>query len=243
MRCSRCSRPPSRSFVNARPGPTTRCPSTRMRLVVLRIGQAQDLSPERERLVELAAVAVQAGEAAEDREELRDLALALEELQRAPVLLLDLVGNPWRPSAPCARLVRSVSSCSARSRSGRRGREDVQQLASSDRPCPGTGPVDSYRSQRLSTSLLSWSRSRSATQWRQATAQVLGVGGHRGQRGVAPVAGQVLPLPASEVREVAACARRAAALNSGISSSRSAAYSLIVSSITSRESPSGRPAG
>ena len=141
------------------------------------------------------------GEAAQHREQLRDLALSLEELERAPVLLLDLVREPVqglqraRQAGPQRELLER-----ALARGGCR-REHVQELrASSTMPC--SGPATRTTSQSPSMSLLSWSTSRSSTQWRHARRRFSVLARQRGERRLAPSAAHALPLPAREVGEI-----------------------------------------
>src|SRR2546430_5897216 len=58
--------------------------------VVLLIGQTQDLLPDFCSLVELGAVVVEGCQASEDREQLGELSLPLEQLEGAGVCVLDL---------------------------------------------------------------------------------------------------------------------------------------------------------
>ena len=62
--------------------------------VGLSLRQAQDISPDLGSLVELGTVVVEAGEAAEDREELRELSFSREELEGVRVRLLDFLRVP-----------------------------------------------------------------------------------------------------------------------------------------------------
>ena len=189
------------SLVKAKPVPTIRCASTRMVSLPWALGQIQELVGERERLVELGAVAVQPGQAAQHREELRDLTLSLEEREGAPVLLLDLVRQPVQALSARARLVRSVSSCSARSRVG--GVVATTSKSSPARsPSPGSDPATRTRATDPSIELVEPVEVALTHPVAPRAAQVLGVGGQRGEGRVAAVAGDALPLPAREVGEV-----------------------------------------
>ena len=57
--------------------------------VGLSVGQAQNFSADLGSLVELGAVVVEAGEASEDREKLRELSFPFEELEGAGICLFD----------------------------------------------------------------------------------------------------------------------------------------------------------
>ena len=235
---SRCSRPPSRSPVNARPEPTIRCPSTRMVSLVLRVGQMQDLPAERAATCRTrrGSRAARRGRAAPGRAA-GPRALPRRARARAAYSSSTSSVSPWRPISARARLVRSVSSCSARSRVV----GVVESTSSSSRarsPWPGSGPATRTASHRPSIELVEPVEIALADPVAPRAAQVLRVGGQRGERGVAPLGRSRPPTAGARSPRSRRRARDGRRHRTrGSRARRSAAYSLIVASITNRESP------
>ena len=170
-------------------------------LIALGVGEAQDFPAQLERLVELSPVDVHNGECSENREELGDFALSLEELQRPIELLLDLVREPvlghHRPRQACPQREFLDRALTRR----RCGREHAQHL-------PRQLDVSLVAALRLVhepeavDELVELVVVALARPVAPGEAQVLGVGGQRGQHGLTAVGRHTLPLPAREVREV-----------------------------------------